>query len=296
MKAGGHAARGLRGGEVGGDRLLPQSEPREDVGRHVQGVGRGRRDAGVGAGRGQGQLRQRRVVEAVDDVVRDSRMIGRAGQHGVEDVRRLLLHGVRLVGGGRRSEQGQAVEDRRLLVRRVARVDLLHRAREGGRSCAVIQVVGPGVERLHRGHVVPLARRGRAGGRGLLGFVEPARQLRRAGGGGRVGRRPDGMEQGHGDAPVRHRAGGIRGQHVLERALRLLVGERVQESDRALELRPRRRRAGDGEVHRPQLLARRDRMLVRFLGESGEGGDGEERRRRDHASPVRAPAVPACRR
>src|SRR5713101_6027841 len=80
-----------RGGEIRVDRLLPHSQPGEDVRGHVQRMrGRGR-DCGVGAGRGQRQRGQLGVVEGVDHVVGDPRMLGFQREHAIEDLRRLLL-------------------------------------------------------------------------------------------------------------------------------------------------------------------------------------------------------------
>jgi hypothetical protein len=71
------------------DRLLPQSQPREDVGRHVQGVRRGRRDLRVPPGGVERARGEWRVVVAVDEVVGDARMVRLLGEDPLQDLPRL---------------------------------------------------------------------------------------------------------------------------------------------------------------------------------------------------------------
>ena len=66
------------------------------------------RDLRVAARGGQGQVGQRRVVEAVDQVVRDAGMPRGLGQDGVQDRGRLLLGGVGLVARETRSRAARA--------------------------------------------------------------------------------------------------------------------------------------------------------------------------------------------
>ena len=73
-------------------------------------------DLRVAAGRIERARRQRRHVEAVDDVVREPRMLGLPRELLLEDRRRLQLVGVGLVGRQRRLAERQRVEDPRLDV------------------------------------------------------------------------------------------------------------------------------------------------------------------------------------
>ena len=68
--------RGLPRGLVRGGGLRPHPELQEDVRRHVQRVGRRRRDLGVAPRGRQSQDGVVRVVERVEDVVRRARMVG----------------------------------------------------------------------------------------------------------------------------------------------------------------------------------------------------------------------------
>ena len=95
--------RRIGGRQVRVDRLLPEPEPREDVRRHVERVGRGGRDLRVGARRRQRLGGERRIVEGVDHVVRDARMIRLERKQFVQELRGALLLGVgRIVLGRRR--------------------------------------------------------------------------------------------------------------------------------------------------------------------------------------------------
>jgi len=92
------------------DRLRPHAEAREDVRWHVQRVRRGRRDLRVGARRGQRQLRELGIVERVDHVVRDARMVGFEREQPVEDLRRLLLARIGLVRRIRGCQQSEGMK------------------------------------------------------------------------------------------------------------------------------------------------------------------------------------------
>ena len=98
-------ASGGDGGEVRVDVVLPEADAGEDVRRHVQRVRRGGSDLRITARGGNAELRQLRFVVAVDQVVRDSRMVGFGGE-------KFFENGSSLLCGWRRS--------RRDAVRRLA--------------------------------------------------------------------------------------------------------------------------------------------------------------------------------
>ena len=96
---------GLGGGDRGAVRLdgfLPHPQHREDVRRHVERVGRGRRD-GVVAPRGtQAPRGERGEVVAVDQVVERAGVLGMLCQDALEEARGLQVARVALVGGEHR--------------------------------------------------------------------------------------------------------------------------------------------------------------------------------------------------
>ena len=85
-------------GAVRVDRLLPHPEPSEDVRGHVQGMRHVRRDLRVTDRRVQAGLCKLGRIIAVDQIVDDARVIWLLGPNLVEDLRRLALVGVGLVG------------------------------------------------------------------------------------------------------------------------------------------------------------------------------------------------------
>ncbi len=271
-------ARGLGRGQVRIDRLLPHAEAGEDVRRHVQRVRRGRRDLGVAARRRQRQIRQRRVVEGVDHVVRDPRVLGLERKQAIQDLRRPLLPRVGLVG--RRvvghAEDRQGVEDRRLMVVGDAlrhaghRLLVGHHARWVGH--AVSLVVG-----VDRGDVVALSRARRAESGRLLSRRLPSGEFafRR--------RPPNRVEIAHRDPPVRHGAAGVLRRHVLEGLRRLGVGERVQQRQAPRESRLNPGLARDREVNPAELLWRGVSVVVLVLRDRPRRNQGEGGRQDDGA-------------
>jgi len=200
----------------------------------VLGVRDGRRDLGVAARRDERAIRERRIVVAVDQIMGDARMVGLFAIDFFEDGRRLQLVGVRLVGRIGGGVQRERVEYRRLVVPRIARVDALHGLFVGDGARAVVKLVGVLVERLDGGDVVPLTL---GLGARCLGFLDrrpPFLERRRA------RRLPERLVHAHADAPVAHGAVGIGLGDGGERLHRLLVPERVQQSDGTFELRLRR--------------------------------------------------------
>src|SRR5204862_5067407 len=83
---------------VGRRGILPGAHAREDVRRHVQRVRRVGSDAGVALGGRHALLRDRRRVIAVDEVVRDARMVRILGELLLQYRRRLERIAVGLVG------------------------------------------------------------------------------------------------------------------------------------------------------------------------------------------------------
>jgi hypothetical protein len=209
-------------------------------------------------------------------------MVGMAREEAVQDDRRLLLAREGRVARRRRGQQGEGVEDGRLVVLREAPRDVGHRR----------------VERLRTGAGVR-ARVVGADGRDVRtlavgGGAEGGRSLRRRLARGQVRRRrrsPDRVVIRHGDPPLGHAALRVLARHVLEPATRFLVAERVQERGGAGEGSGRFRPAGDLEIDGAELLA--PGMGVGVLlsarvlrahgrGRDQDGGKGDTRERRDH--------------
>ncbi len=260
----------LRGLDVGGDRLLPEAEPREDVRRHVEGVRRIRRDFRVGARCREGLGRELGIVEGVDHVVGHAGVVGLGDQQAVQDRRRLLVVGMGRVVRRLGALDRDRVEDRGLVVVGEALRQSLHRVaiRRGAR--AVVEPLLVAVERGDRVDVALLPVR-------LRPEVErpPGRGLARGELGG-ARRSPDRVVVGHRDAPLRHAARGILRRDLLEREARLLVAEGVEQRDRAREVLRDRRRTGRREVYGAELLAAGSMDVGgRLLSEGVGGGRGE---------------------
>ena len=81
----------LNGCELGVDILLPHAEAREDVSRHVGGMGTGRSDFSVVLGRRQAIFGHGRVVAGVNDVVHYTRIVGITGEERRKNGHRLVL-------------------------------------------------------------------------------------------------------------------------------------------------------------------------------------------------------------
>ena len=191
------------------------------------------------------------MIVRVNQVVRKTRVIRLGGPQLLEDRGRLQLLGVGLVGRQGRLIHGERIESGRLAVLRIRLVDVLHRALVREHTRALIDGLVVLEFLRHRGDVIPLAR---------CRFPRCLRASdRRRSGLERLGR-PQARERvapvGHRDAPVRDRAGGIFGEHVLESLPRRRKCKRVQQRDRAIEPRGHARRAGRREVHAAELLGR----------------------------------------
>ena len=98
----------------------------------------------------------------------DARVIWLLGPNFVEDLRRLALIGVGLVGGRRRCVQSQPVEYRGLAILGIAQVDLFHRLLVGDSPGPMIKLVAVAIEGRDRNDVVPLTFGLRSCGNGLL--------------------------------------------------------------------------------------------------------------------------------
>ena len=138
-------------------------------------------------------------------------------------------------------------------------------------------VIGPGrlaEERLGRGDKECFALCRRLQCLGLLYLVPSALQLCGTGTGG-----PQRLEQGHGHAPVRHRAIRIGAGDLLERGARLRIGHVMQQRGRAIELRLRGFGTGDGKVDHILGVVH---MRVVFL-RIGRGGETDQQSDRGQA-------------
>ena len=173
-------------------------------------------------------------------------MVRLAHQFRLQDLGRLELLGVGLVGRQRGHVEREGIEDRGLGVVRMAGVELRHCLLVRQDARAMILGVGIAVELRERGDIVGLA----------LGFgAKLPRLLQRCPSIGQVlrrRRRERVGEEGHGNPPIRHRALGIALQHVGERIVRSFIPERVLQLHRVVERLLRLRRAGDREVNRAE--------------------------------------------
>ena len=139
------------------------------------------------------------------------------------------------------------VEDGGFAIFGIASVELFHGLLVGRGPRAVIELVVVAIVRLDSADIVLLARRHRQAAR----LLERGRTLLQH----RLARRlPERVVDAHRNAPVAHRARGVRGRHRGEGLQRLLVPERVQQRDRPLEVGLHGRCAGDREVHGAELF------------------------------------------
>src|SRR2546425_11295968 len=95
----------------------------------------------------------------MDDVVRHPGVVRLLGEYLFENRASLELVGVGLVGGWRGGIQGERIEDRGLVIVRIAGVRAFHRLFVGNGSTAMITLVPVAIERLDRGEVVSLSLR-----------------------------------------------------------------------------------------------------------------------------------------
>src|SRR4051794_36763046 len=89
----------LRRRQVRGYGIVPEPQAREDMSWHVQGMRRIGRNRRISTRCLEAQLGKLRIIDAVNDIVRDARMVLVAWQQPVENVGASLLPGIRLVRG-----------------------------------------------------------------------------------------------------------------------------------------------------------------------------------------------------
>ena len=105
---------------------LPRADAREDVRRHVLRVRRGRGDFRVAARGRHAEVRDRRIVEGVHDVVCDARVIRLLREDRLQDCRGLLLVGVALVVRIEVRRDRKRMQDLRLRIGRVTAHQRIH--------------------------------------------------------------------------------------------------------------------------------------------------------------------------
>ena len=150
--------------------------------------------------------------------MRDARMLRQPLGDRLQDRGALALLGVGLVVEVGRGVERDGVGDLRLVVVRILRRDLLLRVTERADALGVAELVVIGVHQHQRVDVVALAL---GLGAHLLGLLDGGEAGREVGPRDRAVRI---VEQGQRDAPVRHGAGRIGLQHLLED----LLGGRYQ--------------------------------------------------------------------
>ena len=155
----------LHGGKVGRDQVLPETDAREDVRRHVLCMRRSRRDLGVTPGGVDPPLRERRSVVEVNEIMSDARVPGVALEDWLQDGRSLELIGVSLVGRRGRDVQRNRVEDLRLVVVGIFCRQCLHRLEIGLNARLMSGLVVVDIHDRQSVDVVALALR--LGARGL---------------------------------------------------------------------------------------------------------------------------------
>ena len=170
----------------------------------MQGVRRVLSDPRVAAGGIEAAVGKRRKVVAVDDVVRDARVLRHLSEDRLENFCSFLLPRVRLVRRHRERDtvQRECVEDRRLAVFRILRRQRGHRLLEGKKTRDVVDRVRLVVIDAERLDVVPLSARRSFGGTSRGRWRE---LLERAACGRQILLRPERMVEAHRLAPVRER-------------------------------------------------------------------------------------------
>ena len=222
----------------------------------MQGVRRVLSDPRVAAGGIEAAVGKRRKVVAVDDVVRNARVLRHLAEDRLENFSRLLLPRVRLVRRHRERDavQRECIEDRRLAVFRILRGQRGHRLLKGKKTRDVVDRVLTGIADR-----VAVRDRGDAG-------LEV------------VGRRrlPDLVEAAHRHPPVRHRAGRVRGGQLRERLVGLAVPERVQHREADVEPPLRFGGARDRKVHLPEPGRIAFGVIVAGVGQSKGGCEHQQ--------------------
>src|SRR5215831_18081099 len=201
-------------------------------------------------------MRERRIVVTVNQIVRYAGMLGFDGQNTVQNFSGLLLVRVALVIRHHPSRnERQRIEDRGLMIFRVTPAESLHRIAISERARPMVKGPGVFIEGFDGRDVVSLTLSARADGFSLLYGGLPLLQFLF------YRRRPDGMVVTHRNAPVAHTALLISDGNLCESFFGLLVLERMEPGDRAIELPLRRIRARDGKVNLSEFVL----VLMRLL-------------------------------
>src|SRR5437870_8583390 len=94
--------------------------------------------------------------------MRHTWMVWLGHQDFVENISRFLLVGIGLIGGQRRSQKPQSIENSGLAICWVAEIELFHCFLIGDCSCSMIELVRIFEESVDRGNIIPLLLRSRA--------------------------------------------------------------------------------------------------------------------------------------
>lgn len=231
----------------------------------------------VDAGGRQRQLRELRIVEAVNEIVRDARMLRLMRQYAIENLRSFLLIRVRLVVRRCDAKQGERVEDRGFVILWIRARHIRHRLFVREHACAVSELVGICIEGVDRVDECLLARRFRVDLLRFRGGLPSGPQFIRR------GSCPERMQIGHCRAPPGHAALRVCIRCAAERLLRLDIPERMYERDAAIDLLLRCSIARSSQTHRPDVSEIVGAMLVLRMSVVREEGKrcAEDRREED---------------
>jgi hypothetical protein len=216
--------------EIRLNRLVPQTQSCEDMRWHVERMRRFRSDFRVAPRGRQRENRKLGRIVAVDQVVNDARMVRLLRQDTVQDLGRLLLAGIGLVGRRRSCDQRERVEDGGFAVFRITGRESLRGITPGERAVAMGRFIVILIEHFDNGDVIAFTLRFSSNRVGVFDRAAPFCQI------GHRGRRPQGMVKTHSDSPVRHRASRIDTDYMGECLFRFVVPERVEKGDAAPEL------------------------------------------------------------
>ena len=263
--------------------LFPQTEPRENVRRHVQGMRNRRGDPGVNACGRQPLRCKIRIIVGVNQVMRHAGMGGIFHQQWREDRACLELISVGLIGRQRGGIEDQGIQDLRLDVVGIAVGYSSHRLLEGNDPLPEIHGFPILQEHGQCCDVVVLALAARA--EALRLRVGCRRRFHRI----RICRPCKRVAHGHeGIAPVRHRALRVQLEHLPERLLSGIEPERVKQRHAAIEFFLRCGIASHPKIDLSELFRRRAlwrRVIVVRLREHPENakkcGENKDKHRLD---------------
>ncbi len=213
---------------------------------------------------GSPRSRDRREVVAVDEVVRDARVVGILLVERLEDRDRLQERLHRLVI--ERLVQRERVEDLGLDVLGILLRQRFHRIAIAARARFLVDRIVALVVDLDRRDPVALAR---ALGADRFAFLDVVESALQRGGVERADQRV--WPIAHGEAPIRDRAVGIGLQRRVERIDRLGKVERMEHRERALEVLLRGGRARRLEQHAAETTGLRVLEQIVVMGGRGPG-------------------------